>query len=108
MLLKQRIVTKLPLDELWTDSVVLSFKRKNYLTEHQVLECLLSGKVSSVIADGGQKLSWVTPDNALKVFKAEIRHHIANDPDVIHLKQFEGEWCYLASWWADENGESII
>ena len=108
MKLEQRIVTKIPLEELWTDSAILSHKRQEYLTEPQALDLILASKTPIVIADLGVKLSWIPSNDTLSAFKKLIKGHIVNDPDRIILEEYEGEWCYLASEWVNAEGEKIL
>jgi hypothetical protein len=108
MKLEQRIVTKIPLEELWTESAILSYHRQQYLTESQVLHLLLDGNIAISEASCGLKLSWIASENALEFFKKQIKGHIANDPNRIILEEYEDDWCYLASEWVDAQGKKVI
>lgn len=104
----QRIVTKIPLDELWTDSEIVSYKRQEYLTERQVQELVFKGDIAVAEASCGLKLSWVSPNSAIEFYKKQIKGHIVNDPDRIILADYEDEWCYLASLWSSADGQKAI
>jgi hypothetical protein len=104
----QRIVTKIPLDELWTDSSTLAYERQEYLTERQVQELILQGDLALAEASCGLKLSWISPDSALEFFKKQIKGHVIDDPDRIILEEYEDHWCYLASLWRDAEGQKLI
>jgi len=108
MKLDQRIVTNLPIDELWTDSAILEYERKEYLTERQVQEIILQGKIAVVEASCGLKLSWVSPDQTLDFFKSKVKGHVADDPKIISLADFESNWCYLPSKWVNLDGQEVI
>jgi hypothetical protein len=104
----QRIVTKIPLDELWNDSAMLTYERQEYLTERQVQELVSKGEIAVAEASCGLKLSWVSPNSTLEFFKKQVKGHVVNDPDRIILADFEDEWCYLASLWGDAEGRKVI
>ena len=108
MKLEQRIVTKIPLEELWTDSAILSHKRQKYLTERQAFDLILASKTPIAIASCGLRLSWIQPNDTLNAFKQQIRGRIVNDPDRIVLEEYEEEWCYLASEWVNAEGGKIL
>ena len=104
----QRIVTKIPLDELWNDSAMLAYERQEYLTERQVQDLVFKGDIAVAEASCGLKLSWVSPNSALEFFKKKVKGHIVDDTDRIILTDYEDEWCYLASVWVDANGQKVI
>jgi DNA-binding helix-hairpin-helix protein with protein kinase domain len=108
MKLEQRIVTKIPLEELWTETENLPHQRREYLTERQVQDLLLQGNVAIVIASCGLKPSWIMPQSAFSKFKNEIKGHIVNDFDRIVLEEYEDEWCYLASLWTDTQDRKVL
>jgi hypothetical protein len=104
----ERIVTRIPLDELWTVSAILEYKRLDYLTERQVKELVLKGAIAIAEASCGLKLSWILPDNAFKYFKSQIKGRVVHDPDRIILDDYEDKWCYLASLWVDAKSQKVI
>ncbi|HUC79303.1 MAG TPA: hypothetical protein VMR70_00250 [Flavisolibacter sp.] len=105
----QRTVNKIPLDELWTDSERLAYKRQEYLTESQLRELVSKGNIAVAEANCGAKLSWVLPNCALAFYKKQVKGHVVNNPDRIILADYEDEWCYLASLWRDtEDGKVIL
>jgi hypothetical protein len=108
MKLEQRIVTTIPLEQLWTEAEILSHERQEYLNEQEAQDLLQNGNVSILLASCGLKLIWITPPEALAKFKREIKGHIVNNPDSIVLQDYEDEWCYLASLWNNTLEERIL
>ncbi len=54
-----RIVTKMPLDELWDASEALAHERVRNLDRSSLTELLWVGPVKFVVADCGIKLRWI-------------------------------------------------
>ena len=108
MKLEQRIVTTIPLEQLWTEVETLPHERQEYLNEQDVQDLLQTGNVPIVIASCGLKLTWITPQEALAKFKREIKGHIVTNPDSIVLQDYEDEWCYLASLWNNTLEERVL
>jgi hypothetical protein len=104
----QRIVVKIPLDELWTDSAILAHERQEYLTELQVHRLVLKGDIAVAEASCGLKLSWISPNKALEFFKNKVKRHVVDDPDRIILEDYHDQWCYLASKWEHADGQKVI
>jgi hypothetical protein len=55
----QRIVTKLPLVELWDEQGTLTGGRVRYLDQSNLAELLRTGPVHCVVADCGANLEWI-------------------------------------------------
>jgi hypothetical protein len=104
-----RVVTRLPLEELWDERGVMSADFRRDLDSGQLRDLLRKGSVRLVVADVGLKLEWITSKNAFKFWKAEVSPRLA-DPrkQQFQIDQFPGGYCYLASEWSDGEGEPIV
>ena len=103
----QRIVTKLPLTELWDEEGALLGERVANVDQHLVRELLRKGPVRFIVANCGAKLNWIPIQQGLKFWK-RVRSHIAEPSKPIHLKQFPNETAYIASQWRGSTGECLI
>jgi hypothetical protein len=56
----QRVVTKIPLTELWDESGTIAGGRIRNLNENTLIELIRSGSVRFVVADCGLKLDWIS------------------------------------------------
>ncbi|RSK30166.1 hypothetical protein [Hymenobacter metallilatus] len=108
MKLEQRIVTTIPLEQLWNEAEILPHERQEYLNEQEVQDLLKNGNVPIVLASCGLKLAWIAPLEALARFKREIKGHIVNNPDRFVLQDYEDDWCYLASLWNNTLEERVL
>jgi len=63
----QKIVTKLPLVELWTDTYLLDAKRREFLGRTEIKSALKSAPVQFVVANPGDKLIWVSIENCYQI-----------------------------------------
>jgi WD40 repeat protein len=84
-----RIVTKLPLAELWDDHGTVTGGRVRALRQNNLVELLRSGPVQFVVADCGSNLEWIPMDERFAFWK-KIQRQIADlDPhQPIRLEQF--------------------
>ena len=107
---EQRIVTQLPLDELWTDQGPLQATRVRELGAADITDLLRLGPVRFVVANVGGRLEWVPVEQRYEFWKSQVKMRLV-DPAVegFRLEDFPGEYCYSASEWkADELEEPIV
>ena len=90
---EQRIVTKLPLAELWDDSGTLHDARVRHLDQ--------------TLANCGAKLNWIPMQERFEFWKT-FRPQIADPMKPIQLDQFPNETAYTASEWRGSTGECLI
>jgi len=105
----QRIVTKLPLAELWDGEGTLMGGRICPLGQNSLAELVRTGPVLFVVADCGTHLEWKPMQERFAFWKA-IQSQIA-DPDPHHpirLEQFPNETAYTVSKWRGRNGECVV
>jgi hypothetical protein len=103
----QRIVTKIPLTELWDESGTLTGQRVRYLDVSNLTELLRAGPVQFLVAEAGLKLRWIPTQQRFEFWKT-VRPQIADPVKRIYLKQFPNETAYIASEWAGRTGECLI
>jgi hypothetical protein len=108
MELSQRIVTKMPMDSIWTENEELKSERKEYLSQNQVSEILKEGPLQFLIADVGNKLIWTKVDECYKMYKSYFKDHILRDVNYINLDDYKDNFCYLASLWIGESKTPVI
>jgi hypothetical protein len=101
-----RIVTRIPLVELWTDSGTLAAKRGYFLTQEDVKDRLRHGAVSFVVADCGKPLTWIK-QGSYEFWHNELKPRLAV-PDQFTPEDFPDSRCYLASEWLLDDGRSVI
>jgi hypothetical protein len=105
---KYRLVTKLPLQELWDDRGVIKAERLRHLSTADLRELLRVGPVSFVIADVGRELSWVPEDRCFDLWKREVESHLAQPDQRSALEDFPDEYCYFASDWSVNGGPRYV
>ena len=104
---EQRIVTKLPLSELWDQRGTLFGERIRYLDQNLVRELLSTGPVQFIVADCGASLNWIPTQKRFEFWKA-IRPQVADETHCIQLDHFPNDTAYIASEWRGRTGECLI
>jgi hypothetical protein len=94
-----RIVTRLPLDELWDRDGLVSASRMRTLSRIQVVEFLRSG-AGGAIADIGEPLRWLAGNELFAWWKDEAKPRLL-DPaeDVWSVEDLPDKRGWLASEW---------
>ncbi len=103
-----KIVTKLPLDELWNEREQLPAHRGQQLSPEEVTELLRLGPVQFVVADVGEKLRWVPLPDCYRFWKSDAKPHLAQPHSRIHLDDFPDSYCFLASRWETDNSSPVV
>ena len=103
-----RLVTKIPLSEIWKFDQDFDSNRKYYLNEEQINNILQISKVDFIVADVGHHLHWVGADHCYDVWKNEIKNHLANLNEHIILENYPDNYAYLASEWTTKSLIPII
>jgi hypothetical protein len=104
MLFTRRIVTRIPLDELWTRDGILPLTRAGELTCNGVAECVRCGEVGFVCANVGEPLLWITSVPTFDFGKA-VRDQII-DPEA--TSENDGEMRFRASEWSGVEMPTVI
>jgi hypothetical protein len=103
----KRIVTKLPLTELWDDAGPVAASRHRDLTAANIRELLRAGPVRFIVANVGTPLRWVSEGECFQFWKDEVRSRVADSVGA-HLEDYPGAFCYFAGEWAATDGPPIV
>jgi hypothetical protein len=103
----QRIVTNLPLAELWNESGALHCERIRHLDRDLIRELVRTGPVQFIVANCGAKLNWIPMRERFEFWKT-VRPQIADPMKRIQLDPFPNETAYTASEWRGSTGDVLI
>jgi hypothetical protein len=109
----KRIVTQLPLRELWDARGPRPATRLRALAASDVAALLrvnpLLPPARFVLVNGGQPLRWLDLDEMLVFWRETARARIVDPAEQgFRLEDFPGEFCYIASEWHEEGVEAPI
>ncbi|MCC8937904.1 hypothetical protein H8A99_15840 [Bradyrhizobium sp. Arg68] len=95
----QRIVTEIPLTELWDSNGPLDAYRTESVGEAEVVRLLRNGS-TMVVADVGLPLHWIATDDRFAFWKNEVKSRLAEpNLDRLDLDDYPAGYCYAASMW---------
>jgi hypothetical protein len=100
----KRIITSLPLEELWNAAGPVSAERIRYLDRVAIADLLRLGGARFLVAHLGAAPEWVAPDQTFAVWR-ELREKVVA-PD--SRPENDGELRYWASEWADEGSGPLV
>ena len=104
----QRIVTQIPLAELWNSSGPLDASRGEYLGEVDIVQLLRDGS-RLVVAEVGLPLRWISEDDCFVFWKTEVKCRlVAPDADGFCLDDYPGSYCYVAAMWKCASTAPVI
>lgn len=103
----QRIVTRLPLADLWNDAGSMSATKVRELTGVDIRELLQAGPVRFVVANVAAPLRWVPANECFRYWKNEVQSRVA-DASEVHVDNYPGGYCYFASEWAAGDGPPVV
>jgi hypothetical protein len=93
-----KIVTHLPLRELWRHDGLKTSARIRSLTKDDIRSLLRCGPIQFVVVDVGSSPHWIQPSECFQFWTSEAQPHLAREAGVI-LEWFPGGYCYSASEW---------
>ena len=102
----QRVVTLLPLTELWDQAGPVPAVETRDLDAEDIRALLRLGPVRFVLADVGHPLRWVEATESFEFWKGELQTRIAKA--TAQLEDFRGGSCYFASEWIPLDGPPIV
>ena len=102
-----RIVTQLPLRELWRDDGFSTTTRGKSLTDEDVRQLLRSGPVQFVVVDVGVAPRWIPASECFQFWKDEAKPHLASGARA-YLDDSPDGCCYFASRWEGWESEAPI
>src|SRR5215471_3157192 len=105
---RQRIVTSLPLAELWDSAKPLDARRVRDVGQSDIVELLQNGS-NMVVADIGQPLRWLFADDRFAFWRSEVEGRlVAPEPDRFSLDDYPRGYCYVAALWLCVPPASVI
>jgi hypothetical protein len=104
---KRKIVTRLPLEELWREDGFKTTERVNSLSEEEICRLLRSGPLQFVVVNVGSAPRWVELNKCFEFWKNEVLPHLAKNSHAI-LNDYPDQYCYFASQWNGENEPIIV
>lgn len=104
----QRIITALPLRELWDDRGPVEARRSRDLSAADIRDLLGRGPVRFVIADVGVKPAWIPVDECFRFWRTEVRARVADPGRQSVLAEFPGGTYYFASDWLTADGPPVV
>ncbi|APO52549.1 hypothetical protein LUI11_05215 [Bradyrhizobium diazoefficiens] len=103
-----RIVTCLPLTELWNSEGLLDVRPDQRVGAAEI-ELLLRDGASFVVADVGKPLRWISAADRFSFWKTEVKGRlIARDADCFSLGDYPDSYCYVATAWSGTAPMPII
>ena len=103
-----RIITRLPLEELWRDDGFSSSARGADVSADDIRALLRAGPVHFVVADCGKRPQWIPPRESYRYWKTEVQPHLAAPDARVYLEQFPDQYAYFAKRWGEDAGVPII
>lgn len=104
----KKIVTQIPITNLWTDKENIFVKREKYLTADDIQMTIKKYPIEFVVANIGEKLNWISYDKSFEFWKSEIKPHLGDDINNINLDSYLENYAYIASEWTGEIETPII
>jgi hypothetical protein len=102
-----RVVTRLPLEALFTEAGPLKARRQREIGMSDLRE-RLSLRPLLVLAEVGRPLSWIPRTRVFDVWNEELRARIVEPGTSFRLEDFPGAYCFRASEWSLEDGSVVL
>ena len=103
-----RVITQLPLQELWRDDHILPASRGESLAGDDIRALLRSAPIHFVVAALGSAPEWILARECYDFWKSEVQPHLAAPDSRVYLDQFPDGYAYLATRWGEEASTPII
>jgi hypothetical protein len=104
-----KLVTRIPLVELWLSSGMAVGPRRRTLNAQDIAQLLREGQIEFAVADVGRPLLWIDAHDCYDFWKADVKAHLAEHYSRIILDSFLGGYCYIASEWEGAaRGTSVV
>ena len=98
--LKLRVVTQIPLQDLWRDDGFTTTSSSHWLGGADIATLLQGGPVQFVVADVGLCLRWIPVIDCFRFWRDQVKPHLAPPELAVRLSDFPGEYFYRARQWA--------
>ena len=103
-----RIVTHLPLQELWGDNGFTTTSRGRWLSHDDIAISLRAGPVQFVVVDIGVSPGWIPVNDCYEFWNREAKAHLAPPGETAQLDEFPDCYCYFASEWQTGTEHPIV
>jgi hypothetical protein len=103
----RRVVTRLPLETLFTEAGPLKGRRQRDIGLADLVELVRLAPLL-VIAEVGRPLSWIPRQHTFDVWKKELRARIVEPGTSFRLEDFPGAYCFRASEWTVEEAAAVL
>jgi len=104
-----RVVTRIPLDELWSDAGTLPLVRGADLGEADIADRLRAGIRAFAVANCGKPLQWVPASGCYPFWKNDVKERLVDAKRESQcLEDYPGEYCYSASEWTGQGNTVIL
>jgi hypothetical protein len=103
-----RIITELPLRELFDEHGPVKAVRQRDLLADDIRDLMRAGSVQFVVAICGSKPIWVALAEQYAFWKSEVLPRLANRAERVELDKFPDGMCYFASEWRRSDGMPVV
>ena len=103
-----RVVTRLPLQELWWPDGFATTNCIRSLGKDEISSLLRAGPIQFVTVDVGSALQWIPVEDCHEYWKREVKPHLAEMESHAPLSQFPNDYCYFASQWESRDPTTMI
>ncbi|WP_445216013.1 hypothetical protein ACKWRH_27070 [Bradyrhizobium sp. Pa8] len=104
----RRIVTRLPLAELWTNVGLMDSQPAERVGAAKIVQLLQNG-ASFVVADVGKPLRWISAADRFSFWRSEVKGRlVAADATRFDLDDYPDRYCYVAAMWDGTSPAPII
>jgi hypothetical protein len=108
MEIAKKVITKLPLEELWNEDANLNAQRVSTGLSAAIVKEMIKAGATFVVADVGLPPRWIDPADRFEFWKTEVKPRLAEPDQPAFLGRFPGEYCYFASKWRLAGEFSLI
>jgi hypothetical protein len=109
--MRERVVTRIPLDGVWDKTGPLPLTRGRVLGQSEIAALIRQGPVSLVVANCGDPLQWVSVPDFGRFWNEEVRPRLV-EPDAAEdgfsLEDYPDAYCYLASDWGERDSTPVV
>ena len=104
-----KVVTSIPLSEVWDEHGRLIAQRLRHLAQEDLRQLVQAQAVRFAVANIGHPLRWVPDEETQAFWKLEVRPHLVAEPDrPFDIYRFPEGYCYVASEWRTSDGTQSV
>jgi hypothetical protein len=103
-----RAITSLPLAELFNEQGRTPHRRDRDLYADCIRGLLRRAPIQFVVADVGHRPVWIPLSDCYDFFKWEVKNHLAESNEQVHLDDFPDSYFYRASQWQAGDDSTVV